>query len=200
MIWTRYLRVLTTLGLPTLALSTLATAGNEQNAYRGKFTLAVETHWEGITLPAGDYTFALQSNSVPYRLYIWGQGVGTIITATTTAQRVFSELTQVSLVDTAVGYTVRTFEVPELGVTFSHLTPTRKQLGHREARKKAVPKTALVLQGSENNPITSVVVVAVASQKRIARSTCRAQRLAAEPSPARWLRRSIPPPAGGQAG
>jgi len=152
MIWSRYLRVFTTLGLPTPALSALATAGNAQNACQGKFTLSLETHWEGITLPAGDYTLALRSNSVPYRLYIWGQGVGAIITPTTTAQRVFSARPQVNRVDTAVGYTIQTFEVADLGVTFTYLRPAREQLGHRKARKKKVPKTALVLQGTENKP------------------------------------------------
>src|SRR6266403_4637035 len=117
MIWARYLKVFTKLGLPTLALSALATTGNAQNAYQGKFTLAVETHWEGVTLPAGDYTFAPPSNSAPYRLYTWGQGVGAIITAATADQRVVSERPQLNLVDNAVGYTVQTFDAPELGVT-----------------------------------------------------------------------------------
>ncbi len=156
MIWARYLKVFTKLGLSTLALSALATAGNAQNAYQGKFTLAVETHWEGVALPAGGYTFALPSSSAPYRLYIWGQGVGAIITATTADQRVVSERPQLNLVDTAVGYTVQTFEVPELGVTFSYLAPTQKQLGHKEARQKAVPRTAPASQVSETK--TSIEV------------------------------------------
>jgi hypothetical protein len=150
MIWARYLKLFAKLGLSTLALSALGTAGNAQNAYQGKFTLAVETHWEGVTLPAGDYTFALPSNSAPYRLYIWGQGVGAIITAATADQRVVSERPQLNLVDTGVGYTVQTFEAPELGMTFSYLTPTQKRVGHKEARQKTVPQTAPVLQGSEN--------------------------------------------------
>src|SRR5439155_4536443 len=101
-----------TCALP-ISLSALATTGNAQNAYQGKFTLAVETHWEGVTLPAGDYTFALPSNSAPYRLYIWGQGVGAIITAARADQRVVSERPQLNLVDNAVGYTVQTFDAPE---------------------------------------------------------------------------------------
>ncbi len=133
MIWARYLKVFAKLGLSTLALSALATAGNAQNAYQGKFTLAVETHWEGVTLPAGDYTFARPSNSAPYRLYIWGQGVGAIIMAATADQRVVSERPQLNLVDTAVGYTVQTFEASELGVTFSYLTPT-SHASHRKCR------------------------------------------------------------------
>jgi hypothetical protein len=156
MVWARYLKVFTKLGLSTLALSGLATGGNAQNACEGKFTLAVETHWEGVTLPAGDYTFALPSKSAPYRLYIWGQGVGAVITATTADQRVASERPQLNVVDTAVGYTIQTFEVPELGVTFSYLTPTQKSAEHKEARQKTVPRTATASQVSESN--TSIEV------------------------------------------
>jgi hypothetical protein len=109
-----------------------------------------------VTLPAGDYTFALPSNRAPYRLYIWGQGVGAIITAVTADQKVVSERPQLNLVDTGVGYTVQTFEDPELGVTFVYLKPTQKRMGHKEARQKTVPQIAPVLQGSENE--TSIEV------------------------------------------
>ena len=156
MIWARYLKVFTKLGLSTLALSALATAGNAQNAYQGKFTLTVETHWGGATLPAGDYTFTLPSNSAPYRLYIQGQGVGAIITAATADQRVVSERPQLNLVDTADGYTVQTFEAPELGVTFIYLARTQKHPGHKEAHQKTVPQTVPASQASENK--TSIEV------------------------------------------
>jgi hypothetical protein len=155
LIWARYLKLFTKLGFSTLALGTAA-AGNAQNGYQGKFTLAVETHWEGVTLPPGDYTFALPSNSAPYRLYIWGQGVGAIITAATADPGVVSERPQFNLVDTVVGYSVQTFEVPELGVTFSYLTPTQKHPGHQEARQKTVPLAAPASQASENK--TSIEV------------------------------------------
>jgi len=149
-IWARYLKVFEKLGLSTLALSALATAGKAQNAHQGKFTLAAEAHWKDVTLPAGDYTFALPSDNAPYRLYIWGQGVGAIITDATADQRVISERSQLSPVDTAVGYTVQTFEAPELGVTFSYLTPTQKQLGHKEVRQETVPRTATASQVNES--------------------------------------------------
>jgi hypothetical protein len=66
------------------------------------------------------------SKSAPYTLYIWGQGVGAIIKDATADQRVDSKRPQSNLVDTAVGYTVQTFEAPELGVVFSYLTAIRK--------------------------------------------------------------------------
>ena len=151
MIWARHLKLFTKLGQAALALGALATSGNAQNAYQGKFTLPFETHWGGATLPAGDYTFALPSNSAPYRLYIQGQGVSAIIQATTADQGVVSERPQLNLLDIADVQTVRTFEAPELGVTFTYWTPTQKHMGRKEARQKTVPQAAPASQASVNN-------------------------------------------------
>jgi len=150
MIWARYLKLFTKLGVAALTLGALATSGNAQNSYQGKFTLTVETHWGSATLPPGDYTFALPSNSAPYRLYIQGQGVSAIIQATTADQGVVSERPQLNLLDIADVQTVRTFEAPELGVTFTYWTPTQKHAGHKEAHQKTVPQTAPASQASEN--------------------------------------------------
>jgi hypothetical protein len=89
MIWARRLKLLMKFGVAALALGALATSGKAQNAYQGKFTLPSETHWGGATLPAGDYTFTLSSNSAPYRFYIQGQGASAIIQANTADQGVF---------------------------------------------------------------------------------------------------------------
>jgi hypothetical protein len=150
MIWARHLKLFTKLGAATLALGAFATSGNAQNAYQGKFTLPFEIHWGSATLPAGDYTFALPSNSAPYRLYIQGHGVSAIIQATTADQGVVSERPQLNLLDIADVQTVRTFEAPELGVTFIFGTPTQKHMAHEEARQKTMPQTAPASQVSEN--------------------------------------------------
>jgi hypothetical protein len=156
MIWARHLNLLTKLGAAALALGALATSGNAQNAYQGKFTLPFETHWGSATLPAGDYTFSLPSNSAPYRLYIQGQGVSAIIQAATADQGVVSDRPQLNLVDIADVQTVQTFEAPELGVTFIYSTPTQKHMAHKEARQKTVPQIAPASQVSENK--TSIEV------------------------------------------
>jgi hypothetical protein len=156
MIWARHLKLLTKLSMAALVFGALATSGKAQNAYQGKFTLPVETHWGAATLPAGDYTFALTSNSSPYRLYIRGQGVSAIIQATTADQGVVSERPQLNLVDFADVYTVQTFEAPELGRTFIYATPAQKHMGRKVARQKTVPQTAPVSQASENK--ISIVV------------------------------------------
>jgi hypothetical protein len=150
MIWARQLKLLTKLGMAAVALGTLATSGNAQNVYQGKFTLTVETRWGSATLPPGDYTFTLPTNRAPYRLYIQGQEVSDIIQATTADQRVVSERPQLNLVDIADVHAVQTFEAPELGVTFTFWTPAQRHMGRKEARQKKVPQTAPASQASEN--------------------------------------------------
>ena len=156
MISARYLRLFTKVVLAALALCALAASGNAQNAYQGKFTLAVETRWGSVTLPAGDYTFTLPSNSAPYRFYIQGQGVTAIIQAITADQRVASGRPQLNLVDIADEYTVQTFDAPDLGVTFTYWTSRQKHIGNKEARQKTVSQTTPASQAGENK--TSVEV------------------------------------------
>jgi hypothetical protein len=156
MIWARHLKVFTKVGVAALALGALATSGNAQNAYQGKFTLPVETHWGTATLPAGDYTFALPSTGSPYTLYIRGEKVNAIIMATSTDDRGVSDHAQLNLVDIADVQTVQSFDAPELGLTFVYFTPTQKHMGHKEAHQKTVPQTAPATQSSENR--TSIQV------------------------------------------
>ena len=154
--WARHLKLFTKLGAAVLALGALATSGNAQNAYQGKFTLPFETRWGGVTLPAGDYTFAMPSTSYPYRLYIKGQAGNAIITATVADQKVVSSHAQLNLVDIADVQNVETFEAPELGLTFSYATPKQKHMGRKEARQKMAPQTPPASQVSENR--TSIQV------------------------------------------
>jgi hypothetical protein len=156
MIWARHFKLFTKVGAAAFALGALATSGKAQDAYRGKFTLTAETHWGSATLPPGNYTFTLPSNSAPYRFYIQGQAVRAIVLATTADQRVISESARLNLVDIADVRTVKTFDVPELGVAFTYGTPTQKHRGRKEARQKTVPQAAPASQTSKTN--TSIEV------------------------------------------
>src|ERR1700756_2564140 len=156
MIWAGHLKSFTKIGVAALALSALAASGNAQDSFQGKFTLPFETHWGSATLPAGNYTFTLPSNSAPYRFYIHGLAANAIIQATTADQKVVSERPQLNVVDIADVHTVQTFEVPELGVTFTYWTPTQKQPAHKEVRRKMVPQAAPASQTGETH--TSIEV------------------------------------------
>ena len=156
MIWARHLKLFTKLGVAALALGALAASGNAQSVYQGKFTLPAETHWGGATLPAGDYTFALQSMSSPYTLYIHGERVNAIIMAASTDDRAVSDHAQLNLVDIADVETVQTFDAPELGRTFIYFTPSQKHMGHKEAHQKTASQTTPATKVSENK--TSIAV------------------------------------------
>jgi hypothetical protein len=156
MIWARHLKLFTKLGLTVLALGALATSGNAQLAYQGKFTLPVETHWGGATLPAGDYTFTLPSTASPYKIYLRGEAGNAIIMTVITDYKVVSSHAQLNLVEIADVETVTTFEVPELGLTFIYATPKQKHITRKEARQKTAPQTAPASQASENR--TSIQV------------------------------------------
>jgi hypothetical protein len=156
MIWARHLKLFTKVGMAALALAALATSGNAQNVYKGKFTLPFETQWGDTTLPAGDYTFTLPSNSAPYRFYIQGQETSAIIQANTAEERVVSKRPQLNIVEITDVHTVQTFEAPELGVTFTYWTPKQKHAEHKEAHQKTASQTAPATKVSENK--TSIAV------------------------------------------
>jgi hypothetical protein len=151
MIRARHLKLFKKAGAAALALGALAASGNAQDSLQGKFTLPFETHWASATLPAGDYTFTLPSNSAPYRFYIHGLAANAIIQATTADHKVASERPQLNVVDIADVHTVQTFEVPELGMTFTYWTPTQKQPAHKAVRRKIVPQAAPASQTGETH-------------------------------------------------
>jgi hypothetical protein len=156
MSWARHLKLFTKVGVAALALGALATSGNAQSVYQGKFTLPFETHWGSATLPAGDYTFVMSSAISDYRLYIRGAQVNAIIMATSTEDKAVSDHAQLNLVDIADVQTVQTFDAPELGRTFVYFTPAQNHVGNKEAHQKTASQTAPATKVSENK--TSIAV------------------------------------------
>jgi hypothetical protein len=131
-----------------LALGIVVGGGNAATAYEGKFTLPFEVYWGGSTLPAGDYIFELSSQSSP--LYIRGQKSNVIIQATSADTGVVSSTAQLDLVDIGDVHTIKNFEAPELGVTFSYYTPKEKHMASKEVRHKGLSQTEPPAQVSQN--------------------------------------------------
>ena len=152
----RYPKVVSKLGLAALALGILPGAGNAVTAYQGKFTLPFQVYWAGSTLPAGDYTFELASQSSPYTLIIHGQKANVIIRAISADPGVLSSSAQLDLVDISDVHTIKTFEAPELGVTFMYFTPKQKNTAPQEVHLKGVPQTEPASQVSQNKMSISV--------------------------------------------
>jgi hypothetical protein len=58
-----------------------AVPASAQAAFQGSFTLSHEVRWHNATLPAGDYTFQMQSLSTPVRITVKGPNGYQFITA-----------------------------------------------------------------------------------------------------------------------
>jgi hypothetical protein len=156
MIRARFLRLFAKTGLAALALGTLAASGHARDIYRGKFTLAAETHWGDVTLPAGDYTLDLPSTSFPYALDIHGKTVDAIVMAVTIDEAVASHNARLGRVDATAVATVQKFEAPGLGLSFVYWTPKQKLLESKEARQKPAPQGASASQVTENKTFVEV--------------------------------------------
>jgi hypothetical protein len=128
----RYWKVIAKVGVVVLAAGALNVSVHAQNAYQGKFTLPFETYWGGATLPAGDYTFALPTESSPYILYIHGSNANAIVRPVTTEDVSGSGHAQLNLADAAALHVVTEFEAPELGFTFIFSAPTSKHMRGKE--------------------------------------------------------------------
>jgi hypothetical protein len=147
---TRYLKVVSKVALSALALGIVAAATNAVTVYRGKFTLPFEVNWAGSTLPAGEYRFELESQGSPYTLYIHGQKMNAIIRAVTGDTGTLSTRAQFDLVDISGVHTIKAFEAPELGVTFTYFTPKEKPTASKVVRHKGVSPTEPPSQVSDN--------------------------------------------------
>jgi hypothetical protein len=152
----RYLKVVSKLGFAALALALLAGGGNAVTAYQGKFTLPFEVVWGGSTLPAGDYTFVLESQSSPYTLYIRGQKTNVIVRALSADTGVLASSARLDLVDISDVHIIKNFEAPDLGVTFSYYTPKEKHTAPKEVRHKGLSQTEPATHVSQNKMPISV--------------------------------------------
>jgi hypothetical protein len=101
MIWAQFLKSLTNTAVAALALAGLATVGNTREVYKGTFTLAAKTQRGDVTLPAGNYTFALPSTSFPYTPHVHGNTVDAIVRTVTIDEASVSHGARLDLMDTS---------------------------------------------------------------------------------------------------
>lgn len=108
-----------------IAAALLAPASlGAQSLFQGHFTLPVETQWGGVALPAGDYSFTVESRSLPGTVTINGEaGKAMIIAAGGSSER-FKASDSVLVLDRYLGRgVVRALYLKPLGMTFYYKPP-----------------------------------------------------------------------------
>jgi hypothetical protein len=71
-------RIFALVAITLVALCASANSATAQ-AFKGTFTLPEETRWNNVALPAGDYSFVLQSSAMPARISLDGPNGGAFI-------------------------------------------------------------------------------------------------------------------------
>ena len=112
----------TFLGL--LAAFLFAGSLQAQSAFRGSFTLPVETRWGRAVLPAGDYELTLPSVGLPATVTVRGEGkAAAMIMAAAYDEGPSSSRSALTLVRHGHKGTVRSLHLAELGLTFYYNPP-----------------------------------------------------------------------------
>ena len=77
---TKFTRILAVVAIAMVAACVAASPASAQAAYAGKFTLTNEARWGGATLPAGDYSFVLESMAIPAKIVVRGPNGAQFVT------------------------------------------------------------------------------------------------------------------------
>ena len=140
---TRILKLPNQIALVALALCATAVLGKSQDAYQGTFTLPFEAHWGGATLPAGEYTISMHSDTDPYLLYVRGQGKAAIIITAATNTRAVSEQSQLTVVNTGGREAITSLEAGQLGMTFDYAVFKSKSTKSNETKTETQTESTL---------------------------------------------------------
>jgi hypothetical protein len=106
--------------------ATLASPQQGPTAYKGKFKLPFPTQWGGTTLPAGDYTFKIESTAWPVMLTVRQAGPHAktyMIWSGSISERNFSEQSALMVVRNSGSLVVRSLRLREIGVEYRFQVP-----------------------------------------------------------------------------
>jgi hypothetical protein len=81
-------RMLAIAAFALAAVCASATPASAQAAFKGSFTLTHQVRWQNAILPAGDYTFQMESLAAPARIVIQGPNGYQFISALVADQKV----------------------------------------------------------------------------------------------------------------
>ncbi len=125
-------RSLTLAALAACLFGGVAGAQHGPAIYKGKFTLPFETRWGRVVLPAGDYTFTVDSASLPATVIVRSAGeskAAPMIMAQAVSQHTGSGQSALIVVrHSGSGGVVHGLQLAELGVDFEYAMPQGTQL------------------------------------------------------------------------
>jgi hypothetical protein len=103
-------------------------------AVAGKFTLSSEVRWQGEVLPAGDYSFTMQSAAVPTEILLRGPNGAHFILSGSRSEDLTTQQSSLTIVRRGDSSYVREISLAPVGARFTYGVPK-------------IPKGQLLAQG-----------------------------------------------------
>ncbi len=120
-------RILTLVAVGLLSIGFSASASQAQAIYKGSFTLAQDVRWQNATMPAGDYTFTVQSTTRSKPILVTGPA-GTIFQLPAlTEQTTIGEQSKLILEWRGDNLCVREMDLAQVGLNIRYHVPKATQ-------------------------------------------------------------------------
>lgn len=137
------------LAIATFALAAMcasAIPAAAQDVFRGSFTLPTEVRWQGATLPAGDYTFSMNSVATPARITLRGPNGGAFVSAIVADKDKISDRSALIIEHRGTMRVVRELYMAQIGLRLQYSVPK-------------IPKEKLLAQGPATTEEVLVAMV-----------------------------------------
>jgi hypothetical protein len=120
---TNRIRLLAMAAVGLAAVCASARPVSAQNAWQGSFTLPNEVHWQGAILPAGDYTFSMETAVSPNKMVVRRKDAAAIILTISTSTGSKNQPSQLTIERHGDAYFVSEMYSADLGVQFRYSIP-----------------------------------------------------------------------------
>ena len=116
-------RILTVVAVGLLSIGFGASASQAQAIYKGSFTLNHDVRWQNATMPAGDYTFTVQSSTRSKPVLVTGPNGTVFQMPLVTAETKIADQSKLILEWRGDNLCVREMELGEIGLNIRYTVP-----------------------------------------------------------------------------
>jgi len=116
-------RILTLAAVGLMAIGFGASASQAQAIYKGTFTLDREVRWQNATMPAGDYTFTVESNTRSKPVLVTGPAGTVFQLPLITAQTKIGDQSKLILEWRGDSMCVREMDLAQVGLNIRYHVP-----------------------------------------------------------------------------
>jgi hypothetical protein len=125
---TKFTRIIAIATFGLIAICASASSASAQDAFQGQFNLPHDVRWANASLPAGNYTFSLDSTTMPGRVFLRGPHGGAFILTSVIDERNEGDSSKLTIEHRGGTSFVRSMYLAELGVELTYRAPkTPKQ-------------------------------------------------------------------------